>query len=126
MRKALTKKQRAEIYAKCGGKCAYCGTELNGKFQADHVIPLDHAHRHKDKDLNHISNLMPSCAPCNNFKYVWGLEQFRRNLEEQVQRARQYSVNFRNAERFGLIIETKSKVTFYFERMRFESGHETV
>ena len=34
---ALTKKQRAELRMKFGGRCAYCGCELSDKWHADHV-----------------------------------------------------------------------------------------
>ncbi|MFW8236293.1 HNH endonuclease, partial [Klebsiella pneumoniae] len=34
---ALTKKQRAELRMKFGGRCAYCGCELGDKWHADHV-----------------------------------------------------------------------------------------
>ena len=38
---ALTKKQRAELRMKFGGRCAYCGCELPEKgWHADHVQPV--------------------------------------------------------------------------------------
>ena len=37
---ALTKKQRAELRMKFGGRCAYCGCELGDKWHADHVQPV--------------------------------------------------------------------------------------
>ncbi|HCS2340565.1 TPA: HNH endonuclease, partial [Shigella sonnei] len=37
---ALTKKQRAELRMKFGGRCAYCGCELGEKWHADHVKPV--------------------------------------------------------------------------------------
>jgi len=46
------------------------------------------------------------------------LEQFRRDLGRSIELARKYSVNFRNAERFGLIsINPPEKIVFYFEKI---------
>ncbi len=67
--------------------------------------------------LHDFNNLMPACASCNNFKMVSDLEDFRENLQAQVERGRKYSVNFRMAERFGLIAVMEKPVRFYFETL---------
>jgi 5-methylcytosine-specific restriction endonuclease McrA len=88
--------------------CAYCGCEPT-KLQVDHIIPVVMG------GTDDIENLIPSCAPCNNYKSSWTIEQFRTNLELQVERARKQSVNFRLAERFGLIEVINKPIKFYFE-----------
>ena len=60
-------------------------------------------------------NKVPACAPCNLFKSTFSVEEFRQEIQRQVERARKSSVNFRTSERFGLIKEIDKKVTFWFE-----------
>ena len=115
----LSKAQRELIKAKFGGRCAYCGEPL-ATMHVDHLVPFAATHQHEGRDPNRMENLMPSCPSCNNFKMTYGLEQFRRDLEAQVTRARMYSVNFRFAERYGLIKAVDTKVLFHFEKMPTE------
>lgn len=130
---ALTKKQRKQVWDKSGGKCWYCGIDLPEKgWHADHVesvirlstwvrgegnsgkfVATGEMHRaHNDK----IENMVPACAPCNLFKSTFGVEFFRQEIESQIERARKTSVNFRTAERFGLIEAKPQPVQFWFER----------
>jgi len=131
----LNKSQRLELRQKFGGRCAYCGCELGDKFHADHVEAIyretEIVPRHKRKDplkfeirqtgksekqhLDALENLYPACVPCNLFKSVFSVEQFRKEITQQVERARAYSVNFRTAERFGLVQEVVKPVVFWFE-----------
>lgn len=132
---ALTKKQREQLRIMFGGKCAYCGCGLPEKgWHADHINPVQRVLEqdmkakskgifklkstgdvyHPDRDV--FENYYPSCAPCNLFKANWSLEGFRRQLSEQTTRARASSVNFRNAERFGMISITNDPIVFYFEK----------
>ncbi|ELY4601498.1 HNH endonuclease [Cronobacter malonaticus] len=138
---ALTKKQRAELREKFGGRCAYCGCELPMKgWHADHVEPAlrkwtpgerqaDGTRRtvatgefwRPENDV--IGNLFPACAPCNLFKATFGIEVFREQIAAQAERARAYSVNFRTAERFGLVEVVEKPVVFWFEQYA-ETGGE--
>lgn len=110
---------RERVHAKYGGCCAYCGVQITLKqMQVDHITPryLSYAHQ----NLEDFENLNPACRPCNNFKQVWTLEEFRHQLSEQVDRCRRYSVNFRNAERFGLLEVKRVAIVFYFERQKVQ------
>lgn len=137
---AITKKQRAELRMKFGGRCAYCGCELPEKgWHADHVEAvmrvLEQDMKAKKKGLfklkstgevynkhaDCLENLFPSCAPCNLFKTSYSLEMFRKQVSLQVERGRKSSVNFRTAERFRLIQPTGSPVVFWFERYQQEA-----
>ena len=110
---AVSTKIRKQVYQKFDGRCAYCGYEITqGQMQVDHIHP---------KALNgsdDMENLNPACHPCNNYKVTFSIEELRRQIGRQVERARRYSVNFRLAERYGLIELTGSPVVFYFERAR--------
>lgn len=137
----ITKSQRETLRMKFGGKCAYCGCELPEKgWHADHVEPIRrdfdivysprhgaHISRSNGKALNPelhaIENLFPACAPCNLFKATSSIEGMRKEIARQTERARAYSVNFRTAERFGLIKVTDKPVVFWFEVYR-ESNNE--
>lgn len=134
----LNPKQRAELRMKFGGRCAYCGCNLPDKgWHADHVEAAlrkwefgprrqdgtrrtvatgDHWRRENDV----MENLFPACAPCNLFKATFTLEVFRAQVSEQAERARQYSVNFRTAERFEQLQVTPSPIVFWFERYQEE------
>ena len=136
----LTPKQRAVLRMKFGGQCAYCGCELPEKgWHADHVEAAlrkwEFGPRRQDGTRRTIAtgehwrpendvmeNLFPACAPCNLFKATFSLEMFREQVAEQAERARQYSVNFRTAERFGQIKVTAAPIVFWFERYRQQDG----
>lgn len=54
---------RRKVFDMFGGKCAYCGCDLDeNSFHIDHIVPVK-AGGKKDND-----NVFPSCPDCNNFK----------------------------------------------------------
>jgi len=114
---ALTKKERAEVRSKSNGHCWYCGCGLPEKgWHADHVDAVYRSNGSMNKPENDtIENMVPACAPCNLFKSVYSIEEFRNEISLQVERGRKSSVNFRTAERFGLIQEKFGPVVFWFE-----------
>lgn len=118
---ALTKKQRAELRMKFGGRCAYCGCELPEKgWHADHVeavrrnISNGYAMDRPENDT--ISNMVPACIPCNLFKMCSTVEDFRSRIATQVDVTRRASRSYRTAESFGLIQPTNAPVVFWFEK----------
>jgi hypothetical protein len=138
---ALKNKQRKLVFAKSNGRCWYCGCELPEKgWHADHLKPVIRTfpvskttiktqfgevpeHIKKlldDKGMANpqndtIENIVPACAPCNLFKSVFSVEEFRTEIQQQVHRARKTSVNFRTAERFGMIQINIEPIKFWFE-----------
>jgi 5-methylcytosine-specific restriction endonuclease McrA len=132
---ALTKEQRQQVWEKSKGKCWYCGCDLPEKgWHADHIEPIvREANRVVDESksypsyklvhtgdcdnphLDTVDNMAPACAPCNLFKATFSVEGFRREIAEQIERARKTSVNFRTAERFGLIECKPAPIVFWFE-----------
>lgn len=114
---------RSQIKNKYGGKCGYCGQEPE-KLQIDHIHPVCNSRRlPMYKDQADPDNLMPACFSCNNYKHGMSLEEFRGELGRQVERARRDSVNFRNAEKFGLVQVVEKPIVFYFESL---TQNETV
>lgn len=57
-----TDKDIEMIYLEQNGLCAYCGVELNGKFELDHIYPLSRG------GSNSPSNLACACVRCNRSK----------------------------------------------------------
>ncbi|EHM7395297.1 HNH endonuclease [Salmonella enterica] len=137
---ALTRKQRERLRMKFGGRCAYCGCELPEKgWHADHVQAVlrksDRCMKAAEKGIFRLKstgdvfrpeadcpeNIFPSCAPCNLLKTTYSLEMFRKQVSLQVERGRRSSVNFRTAERFGLISVVNKPVVFWFEQYEGEN-----
>lgn len=105
---------RKLILDKFNGRCAYCGWEINNRqMQMDHIVPKEHGGEDTYENLN------PSCRYCNNYKGVYDFPYLRQQIALQVERGRKYSVNFRMAERYGLIeVIPEKEVVFYFERLQ--------
>ncbi len=55
---------------------------------------------------------------CFQLALTFSVEELRHQISKQVERARKTSVNFRLAERYGLIEITEAPVVFYFEKIK--------
>ncbi len=67
----MKKKVREAVFNKYGGRCAYCGCELQSNWQVDHAISRVYWQYHNPentKAVNDLENLMPSCKECNHYK----------------------------------------------------------
>lgn len=112
----LNKKQREKLRLMFGGRCAYCGCELPEKgWHVDHLKAIYRGSVRLIRGEDGPENYFPACRPCNLFKSVYPLEMWREEIGKQVERARKQSFNFRFAEKFGLVQETKKPVIFWFE-----------
>jgi len=127
---ALTKKQREKLFQKFGGKCAYCGCELQKIWHVDHIVPVvrdievvkkgkywtrQSTNTHSNPHLEIIENLNPACPECNIHKSSLPLEQFRVILSKKLERLEQSSKDFRFARKFGQVQLTPSPIIFFFE-----------
>lgn len=113
--------KRKQIREKTGGRCAYCGKQLPEKgWHVDHVQPVFRGWEKPPQRAgdDSLENLLPACRRCNRWKATMTLEQFRGEIEKQVDRLRRDSSQFRLAEDFGLIAKDSSPVWFYFEIRR--------
>ncbi|EEW5980712.1 TPA: HNH endonuclease [Citrobacter braakii] len=114
----ITKKQRAELRMKFGGRCAYCGCELGEKWHADHVKPvLRHMNGsgmiHAENDTE--ENMVPACHPCNLHKHCNSLEDYRRIIGDG---RREFLVSGKGKAlvRMGLVEMKSDPVVFWFEK----------
>jgi 5-methylcytosine-specific restriction endonuclease McrA len=127
---ALTKKQREQLFNKYGGRCAYCGCELQKIWHADHIKPIIREFEFVKKgkyhvpkctggienpDLDNFENLNPACMECNLHKSSGTVEHFRAKLSEKIPQLERYSKDFRFARKFGQVELTPSPIFFYFE-----------
>ena len=121
-------KKRKSIWDKSGGKCWYCGVELGEKgWHADHFHPIIRNYWLNDgssiyPELDTIDNLVPSCAPCNNFKHSLSIEGYRSLCSEQFENIPKYTTGARQLVRLGLIDFSPRPVVFWFVLM----AHKTV
>lgn len=125
-----SKRQKDALRARFGGKCAYCGCNLD-KMHADHVQPVLRVHtdpwgkllpaserKMMKPDHNTVSNMMPACVGCNLHKGGYRLEEWRALLNRSAEvLARDKSI-FRAAVRFGVVKISAEPVKFYFEQIQ--------
>jgi hypothetical protein len=78
------------------------------------AIPIEKAGLERP-DNDTIDNLFPSCRACNIDKHASSLEGWRSQMQDRVGVCRRNYSAFRHAERFGLVIEVKKPVVFWFE-----------
>jgi 5-methylcytosine-specific restriction endonuclease McrA len=122
MSKDITNTKRYLVFNKYGGKCAYCGCDLNKlNFNVDHINPLYRGWKQnqlkKEKGTSKIENLNPSCFSCNCSKSSYSIDEWRKELELKTTRLLRDSSQFRIAERFGLVKINKKPLVFYFEKI---------
>ena len=124
----MKKSDREKIRNMFDGCCAYCGKDLKKTFHVDHIKPiyrgrfLSGDYREKRSDIigkDEIDNMFPACPRCNIRKGTWTIEQFRKEISEQVNRLRLRSSQFRLAEDYGLIVDRSyTSVVFWFEKYK--------
>lgn len=117
----LTKEIRQQVYAKYGGKCAYCGEDVLYKdFQADHIVPKYHFELNLPSttglERDSLDNLIPSCRVCNKRKDTFTIEDFRKEIEMQIFRLNKYNSSYRFAKKYNLLEEKEKPIVFYFEK----------
>lgn len=71
-----SKKLRTVLYYAYDGKCAICGAELEGGWEADHIVPWV-----KTKRTN-VHEMQPLCRECNRKKGVRMLRKHQAEMSE--------------------------------------------
>lgn len=128
-----SKSQKEALREKFGGRCAYCGERLT-RMHADHLLPIirltkdpwgrplpARERRLIKPERNTVSNMMPSCPPCNISKGGHTLEGWRDILTRSAEIVAREKSIFRAGVRFGLIEIKNKNVEFFFERFERES-----
>lgn len=131
--------KRKLIYDKYGGRCAYCGCELNSEWQIDHAISRCYWF-YLDKDsptkVNSLENLMPSCKECNHYKrsrcvdnhhshvgFRHYLLNFHKRLaslpkKTMVAKTKKRIVYMKTiADKYGITVDKPFSGIFYFETL---------
>ena len=83
---ANKKARRAFILSKTGGKCFYCGCKLNDEtLTRDHFLPVlrgKFGKKYPERDV--LTNMVPSCQPCNQYKDDLSIEELRDKVENDT------------------------------------------
>ena len=124
-----SKRQKDALRAMFGGKCAYCGCDLD-KMHADHVKPITRVYRdpwgnqlpmaerkQMHPENNVVSNMMPACVGCNLHKGGYRLEEWRALLNRSAEVLSRDKSIFRAAVRFGVVKVSAEPIKFYFEQI---------
>lgn len=69
-RRRLTAAERAAVLAMTSGKCHICGGEIDGPWNADHVLA------HSAGGSAASSNYLPAHGTCNNYRWDYLPEEF--------------------------------------------------
>lgn len=117
----MNKKQEREYtHSKYGGRCAYCGIDIQIKdMQIDHIKPIFRNDKGKVdlSNLEKLNNKNPSCRSCNNRKHTLSLEDFRKAVENSYNVLMRDSNTFKLALRYGIVERQKENILFYFEKV---------
>lgn len=116
-----------------GGRCAYCGCELAGKWHVDHVEAVQRdgnwihgkwtlSGKLRSPENDREDNLFPSCVKCNILKSNGNIENLRSTLNyfaHSIPTIRTYS-HVHHLMRFGKLHIEVEPVVFWFEKYRVE------
>lgn len=125
---------RQAVFNKFGGKCAYCGCELQKGWHVDHVEPCRRLTEYVKKpdewmwvpkvvgysnpEANHPDNYYPSCPSCNINKHSDTIEGFRQSITGYLRSLNLRNVQYKMAKKYSLVEETDKPVIFYFETIK--------
>ena len=119
-------KERDIVFNRYGGKCAFCGTELDKGWHISPLIPTELVVTNDgslEKINNEIENKIPSCKACDSSRIqlsygakTMTVEQFKKSLLHSFEFI-QGNADYKKAIRFGLITETQQPIVFYFENV---------
>ena len=118
--KVTAKEKRLIVYNKCGGRCCYCGKDIEFKaMQIDHMTPqykkADPLYFGVTIDIDAIENLWPTCRRCNHYKRANDLEYFRKSMLTLHERIESNYINKVGID-FGIITVKPFDGIFYFEK----------
>lgn len=124
------KGERLIVFNKYGGRCAYCGCELDKSFHVDHLVAIRRRQRYDLKltkwvddgcdnpEMDCLENKMSSCPSCNINKHSGSLEDFRQLILGFMRHLNEVNTQYKIAKRYGLVHEDIKPVVFYFETLK--------
>ena len=74
-RRLLSAAERQKIFEKTAGRCHICGGDIEGAWQADHVLSHSGGGDHK------ADNYLPAHALCNNYRWDYSSDEFQHILK---------------------------------------------
>jgi len=123
-----TKSQREALRQKFGGRCGYCGEQMD-TMHADHMEPVirittdpwgkplpKEDRRLINPERNVVGNMMPACPACNISKGGYKIEEWRQLIARSAEIVAREKSIFRAGVRMGVIRIMDCPVVFYFER----------
>ena len=118
----MKKADRQSIFDKTEGVCFYCGQCLPQRWHADHFHPVvrspDGTMKYPERD--NLTNMIPACPQCNKLKNSFSMECFRGIIQKFVSSLNLYTNQYKFAKKYGLVVETEKKVTFWFEDNNYD------
>lgn len=119
-RKSIGKMVRLDVYNKYGGRCAYCGCELEiGEMQVDHFI----AHMsHGGEDT--LDNYYPACSICNRIKRDGTIDEFKQGIRHcgEIHRKRKKPI-MADSDKIAIkydLTKEDHEITFFYEKYESE------
>ena len=70
-RRSLSRSERERVLAKTGRRCHICGGEIDGAWNADHVLA------HSGGGEHSVENYLPAHGLCNNYRWDYAAEEFQ-------------------------------------------------
>lgn len=114
---------RKRVYNKFGGRCSYCGMEIDfKKFQVDHAHPKCSKFysalwkEEFEEKVEAFENLMPTCRKCNHYKRQQNIEEFRQSMITLHERLKRIYI-LEVATNFGMTDIKPFNGKFYFETL---------
>jgi 5-methylcytosine-specific restriction endonuclease McrA len=111
-RKNVSKSVRQKVLDKYGGRCAYCGKELDLK-----TLRVDHLYPHYLGGEDAIENYMPACYQCNFYKSTLPIEKFREQISTLHERIAKPFITRLGID-FGIVEIKPFNGKFYFEEVQ--------
>ncbi|MBO5435344.1 HNH endonuclease [bacterium] len=125
-RRKLSPDEKAHVYNKFNGHCAYCGCGTNlSDVTIDHVKPLN------KNGTDETDNMFPCCYVCNHIKHNFTVSKFRSRIVEIC-----HSINIDDtniisnnsvkperlseieiAKKYGSEVAVSGTVVFYYEKV---------
>ena len=138
----MKKSDRQKVFDKYGGRCAYCGCELNEHWQVDHGFSKNHWMLYDPSDPNKVNdfeNLYPACKECNHYKrshcidsscFHIGFREYMSTFHKRLARLPKKTMRDKTAktklymqaiaDRYGITHDKPFDSVFYFEKVNSE------